>query len=141
MLMPRQPTAAPPIRRLAWGRSVATVSIHGKPVTVEWTRAAARALAERERPLILELELYFSCLVKKFVHFREAAPGRDLVPVTDGLQLFFHAVTSTACTMELAERLGRQPEMELDTPVARRLAPKRVRLDRVRGAWRGEFWM
>ncbi len=93
------------------------------------------------RPLVLELELYFSCLVKKFVHFHDEVPARDTVSVTDKLQVCFRAVTSTACTMDVAERLGRQPEVEIATETAHRLAPKRVRLDRTGGKWRAEFWM
>lgn len=119
----------------------ATVSINGRPVTVEWTRSAARALDRRARPLVLELELYFSCLVKKFVHVHDDAPARATVGVTDKLALFFRAVTSTACTMDLAERLGRQPEIELDTAAARKFAPKRVKLDHVAGQWQAAFWM
>ena len=121
--------------------ATAAVSINGKPVVVVWTRSAAQALADRQRPLVLELELYFSCLVKKFVHFHDEAAGRTTVPVTDKLRLYFRAVTSTACTMELAERLGRQPEIELDTPAARKFAPKRVRLDFRNGRWASSFWI
>ncbi len=121
--------------------STATVLVNGKPVAVEWTRAAARELARRPRSLVLELELYFSCLVKKFVHFHDEAPGRATVAVTDNFQLCFRVVTSTACTMDAAERLGRQPEMELDTPAVRRLAPKRVHLAFDNGCWAAAFWV
>jgi hypothetical protein len=122
-------------------QSTTTVAINGKPVTVECTPAAVRKLAERSRPLVVELELYFSCLVKKFVHFHDEAPPRATVRVADNLHLYFRVVTSTACTMDLAERLGRQPETELDTAVARKLAPRRLRLDAVKGDWRAEFSM
>ena len=117
------------------------VQLNGKPVVVEWSAAAHAALARRSQPLTLEMELYFSCLVKKFVHFHDEAPPRATVRVADNLHLYFRVVTSTACTMELAERLGRQPETELDTVAARKLAPRRVRLDVVKGAWQAEFWM
>lgn len=117
------------------------VQIHGKSVIIEWTPRAQAALAQRSHPLTVELELYFSCLVKKFVHFHEAVPERESVAVGDRLRLYFRAVTSTACTMDVAERLGRQPETELDSEAARKLAPKRVRLDHRRGAWTGEYWM
>lgn len=118
-----------------------TVSINGKSVVVECTRSAARALAERPGPLVLELELYFSCLVKKFVHFHDDAHGRSTVSATDKLQLYFRVVTSTACTMDAADRLGRQPETELDTFAARKLAPKRVNIDFSKGGWQADFWM
>lgn len=118
-----------------------TVEINGRPVSVEWSKAAARELAQRARPLVVELELYFSCLVKKFVHFHETAPQRDTVAVSDKLAVFFRPVTSTACSFEVADRLGRQPEIELDTPNVRKIAPKRVKLDFVRGAWQGNYWI
>ena len=59
-----------------FGTSTASVLVKGKPLLVEWTRAADRELANRDRPLVIELELYFSCLVKKFVHFHDDAAGR-----------------------------------------------------------------
>lgn len=117
----------------------ATISINNHDVAVEWTPAAARALARRSAPLIVELELYFSCLVKKFVHFREDSRGKPTIAASDRLHLYFRPVTSTACSFEVAERLGRQPEMEIDSPALRRIAPKRVAIDHVDGAWRGNF--
>lgn len=128
-------------RNMASSDTLATVSVNGKSMSVEWTRSAERQLAQRSHPLVVELELYFSCLVKKFVHFHDVAPQRATITVTDKLHLFFHAVTSTACTMEVAERLGRQPEIELDTPAARKFAPKRIRLDFSKGQWQANFWM
>ena len=117
----------------------ATVTINDHPVLVEWTAAAAQALAERTTPMFVELELYFSCMVKMLVHFREDSRGKPAVPVTDKMQLYFRPVTSTACTFEVADQLGRQPERDIDSEVLRRLAPKRVSIDHVAGAWRGSF--
>jgi hypothetical protein len=125
--------AGPPAARAAH------VVIHGKPVAIEWSRAAQAALEQRTRPLVVELELYFSCLVKKFVHVHDDAPGFETVAVNDRLQIGFRVVTSQACSMDLAQRLGRQPEIALDNPVVRRLAPKRVWLDHRRGRWAGDF--
>lgn len=119
----------------------ARVALNGRQVQIEWSRAAQKALARRSSPLTLELELYFSCLVKKFVHVHDAVPDRETVVVNEHLRVFFRPVTSTACSMERAERLGRQPEVELESFVARRMAPRRVWLDHRRGAWRAEFWL
>lgn len=117
------------------------VSINGRPVRVEWSAAAEAALRARSRPLIVELELYFSCLVKKFVHVREDAGGHALAWVDERLALYLRPVTSTSCAPQTAERLGRQPEVEIDTPATRRIAPKRVQLDFRDGAWDGRFWL
>ena len=137
------PFARPGTRMfVGWQRRfVAEVQVNGKPVAIEWSRAAQAALARRSHPLTLELELYFSCLVKKFVHFHESMPDRETIAVNDKLRIYFRAVASTACSMDLAQRLGRQPETELHTDAARKLAPRRVWLDHRRGAFVAEYWM
>jgi len=117
----------------------ASVVINGRDVSIEWTQAAADELERRPRPLFVELELYFSCLVKKFVHFREDSRDKPAVAANDKLLLYFRPVTSTACSFEVAERLGRQPEMELHTAAVGKIAPKKVSLDFAGGAWRGSF--
>jgi len=117
----------------------ASVVINGRDVAVEWTSAAARELSRRDQPLIVELELYFSCLVKKFVHFREDAGERVAVAANDKLLLYYRPVTSTACSFAVAERLGRQPETELHTAAVGRISPKKVSIDFARGAWKGSY--
>ena len=116
-----------------------SVIINGRDVLVKWTDAAARELARRPRPLVVELELYFSCLVKKFVHFHEEAGDRETVAANDKLRLYFRPVTSTDCSFAVAERLGRQPEMELRTEAVGKLAPKSVSIDFAKGAWHGSY--
>ena len=120
-------------------QDAASVVINGRKVSVAWTRAAARELARRPRPLVVELELYFSCLVKKFVHFHEDAGDRETVAASDKLHLYFRPVTSTACSFEVAERLGRQPEMELHSEAVGKIAPKNVHIDFAKGAWQGRY--
>lgn len=116
-----------------------SVTLNGRAVRVALSSAARQALAQRTEPLYVELELYFSCLVKKFVHFRDDSRGKPTVPVGDKLLLYFRPVTSTACTWDVAERLGRQPEMDIDSEALRRVAPKRVFIDHVDGQWRGSY--
>lgn len=119
-----------------------TVEINRRPVEVCWTAAAQQALAQRSGDLYVELELYFSCLVKKFLHFRDAPRGAlPATRVAAGLYVYLRPVTSTACSPEEAQKLGRQPEVELDMPQALRLAPKKVQIDCRGGLWRGEFSM
>jgi hypothetical protein len=116
-----------------------TVTINDHPVLVEWTPAAARALEQRATPVFVELELYFSCLVKMLVHFRDDSRGKPAVAVNDKMHVYFRPVTSTACTFEEADRLGRQPEKDIDSKALRRMAPKRVFIDHVGGDWKGSF--
>ena len=123
----------------------ATAVLNGREVRVEWTRAAAAGLAGRTDPLVVEVELYFSCLVKKFVRFHEQfaqgqAGDRELAIVNDKLSLCFRPVMSTPCSMDLAERLGRQPEVDIPGDAVKKIAPRRVRIDRRANGWAGEAW-
>ena len=116
-----------------------TITLNGKDVQVTLTPAARAAQARLDAPLYVELELYFSCLVKKFVHFRADSRGKPAVPVGDKLSIYFRPVTSTACTWDVAERLGRQPEMDIDSEALHHVAPKRVFIDYVDGQWHGSY--
>lgn len=115
-------------------------TINGKNVSVNWSKRAAHELAQRREPLFVELELYFSCLVKKFVHFRAPNSTHEPSWVNEKLAIYFRPVTSTSCSWETAAQLGRQPETEIDTPATRRIAPKRVELDFKNGAWVAEYF-
>ena len=44
-----------------------TIEILGKQVLVEWSSSADKKLQELAEPLIVEMELYFSCLIRKAV--------------------------------------------------------------------------
>ncbi len=90
-----------------------TGQINGRDVSVEWGRSAEH----------------------------EMAPDRNLISVSDKLAIFFRPVTSAACSFEIADRLGRQPEIKLETPQSKRIGPRFVSIDYVRGQWRGNFWI
>ena len=117
------------------------IDINGKSVMIEWTDRAESALRLAQTPVLVEMELYYSCLVKKFVHFRDQPRKRPLISVTDKLQVYFRPVTSTACDPFEATRAGRQPETEINTVTASKLAPKRLLLDYRHGKWEGEYWL
>jgi hypothetical protein len=42
----------------------ATIEIMGKQVAVEWSRAADKQMQTLTEPLAVEMELYFSCLIR-----------------------------------------------------------------------------
>ncbi len=59
------------------------IRLHDKTLEIRLTRAARKALARRDTPLVAEMELLFSCLLRKRVHFGEAAERSP--PVNDWL--------------------------------------------------------
>ncbi len=111
-----------------------------QPITVSWTRRAERQLQRLDRPLLAEMQLYFSCVVKKRVLFHQQLPRDELqlMPVNDRLQVAFRAVQATSCDpLEFAANYPVQQEFE--TPGASKMHPKSLQIDYRDGDWLGEF--
>ncbi len=109
------------------------------PIQVRLTAGAERALAVHPTPLLVELELLFSCLIRKRVRF-PATPHADAIPVpgTDPrLTLYFHPVCTKVCAIGDAE----VPDL-LTFPIRRvtPFIPRAVTLDYRKGAWVGDFY-
>lgn len=112
------------------------VDISGKPVRVSLSRAAERALARHEGTLYVEMELYFSCLVRLKVYFRDHSVAESF-QVTDKLAVSFKPMMTASCNVEQA---GRKPPV-IEFPVARpeAFSPKWLTIDYRGGEWFGEF--
>jgi len=118
--------------------SPATVRLGGRDLALEISAAAAVALAERAAPLVAEMELYFSCLIRKQLRF-PASPHPDALclPVSGELTVCFRPVMTRACAMR---DVIDKPALEA-FPIARPQAfvPRWLRLDHRDGRWAGEF--
>ena len=112
------------------------IDIFGKKVTVSLTSSAIRALSNREKPLIAEMELYFSCLIRKQVRFKENVEG-DLVNVVDLLSVRFRPVMTKSCGIDYE---GDEPPLE-DFPIEKPEAfvPHWLKIDFKKDNWIGEF--
>lgn len=114
-----------------------TITIHGKALQVRWTYAAARALAKRSTPLLAEMELYFSCLIRKRVRFKEPTPADGAVAVNEHLSVSFRPVMTQHCGLDFE---GDEPPLT-DFPIARpdAFVPRWLRIDYQNGQWSGEY--
>ena len=105
------------------------------------SQAAQTALAQRSTPLWVEMELYFSCLIRKQVRFRDSAPATDTGPaqvaVNEQLHICFRPVMTRACGKDYE---GDEPPLT-DFPIAKPQAyiPHWLRIDYRDGQWQGEF--
>jgi len=113
--------------------------IENKPVSVEITAAAQAALKQRKLPLYLEMELYFSCLIRKALRFHEENIHNALNPVavTDNLFLSFRPVMTEVCKVEKGS--GAPPVTDFPLAKIAPYVPKWVSLDYRGGEWSGEF--
>ena len=113
------------------------VQLGGKELLVKWSDRAERALASKPEPMVVEIQLYFSCLVKKRVLFHDQVDFKTLV-VNDRLRIAFRTIEAAKCDPEEFARdypIGRV----LDSSAAARMAPSWVGIDFRRGVWEGEF--
>lgn len=119
------------------GGETASVTLLGKPLQIHLSRAARSALLARTEPLLVEMELYFSCLIRKRVRFRECCADTDTVTVETKLQVRFHPVMTERCGTDYE---GDEPPLT-DFPIARPEAfvPHWLHIDHRNGSWQGEF--
>ena len=113
------------------------VRINQRDVEVNWTERAERALQGCRQPLIVELQLYFTCVVQKRVVFHQCAEF-DTVVVNNRLEVAFRPIASAICDpREFA--LSHPAGKDLSHGVAARMIPGSVEIDYRRGNWEGRF--
>jgi len=113
------------------------VRINQRDVEVSWTERAERALQYCRQPLIVELQLYFTCVVQKRVVFHQSAEF-DTVVVNNRLEIAFRPIASAVCDpREFA--LNHPAGKDLSYGVAARMIPRSVEIDFRRGNWEGRF--
>ena len=112
------------------------VEIKGKQVAITLTKAAEKALSLRDKILVAEMELYFSCLIRKQVRFKENLDG-DLVSVSENLSVRFRPVMTKSCGIDYE---GDEPPLE-DFPIEKPEAfvPHWLKIDYKKNEWIGEF--
>jgi len=114
-------------------------TISNKSVKVEISPRAMTELRNRQSPLYLEMELYFSCLIRKALRFHDnySQVAESAVRVTDNLFLSFRPVMTQACKVEAGA--GAPPVTDFPIAKVSPYVPKWVNVDFHHGQWRGEF--
>ena len=112
------------------------IEIKGKQVVVNLTKAAEKALSSRDKVLVAEMELYFSCLIRKQVRFKENLNG-ELASVSENLSVRFRPVMTKSCGIDYE---GDEPPLE-DFPIEKPEAfvPHWLNIDYKKNEWIGEF--
>lgn len=118
------------------------VTMLGKQIQVEISASAKQQLGKRKSPLFIEMELYFSCLIRKQLRVYEQQ--HDLVDdrfsssVNDYLQISFRPVMTKACSISSCED-GKPPLSDFPIKKPKSYIPKWLRIDYKKGAWCGDF--
>jgi len=116
-----------------------TVEILGKKVLVEWSSSADKKLQELAEPLLVEMELYFSCLIRKAVRFGRDAQAGNFALAAPRLKIGFRPVMTKACRISDFEGAPPLEDFPIVKPDA--FVPKRLTIDYKAGKWTGEFFL
>ncbi|MCG6971014.1 MAG: hypothetical protein LJE85_14695 [Gammaproteobacteria bacterium] len=114
-----------------------TVDFHGKTVQIELTKTAQSHLAQNQTPLFVEMELYFSCLIRKKVRFNSSRAKDSAIPVSDHLSVSFHPVMTRACNKDYEGDAPPLTEFPIEKPAP--YVPRWLKIDYKGGGWQGEF--
>jgi hypothetical protein len=114
-----------------------SVDLAGRPVSLRLSAAAAKALAQRTQPLYVQMELYFSCLLRFKLRFADQALDDHSVAVADKLHLSFRPIMTAQCGVDFE---GDEPPVT-DFPLhdGNAFMPRYVFVDYRHGRWCGEF--
>jgi len=115
-------------------------SMSNKTVKVHTTPRARAKLESLDIPLAVEMEIYFSCLIRLRVHFPETLK-KEYIPVAADnakVNLYFSPIMTSHCNVE--EIRGKEPDTEY-FPIQKpeKFTPKWLKLDYKNKTWSGEF--
>lgn len=115
--------------------------IHGKSLNIELTARATEALNKLSAPVIADMELYFSCLIRKQVLFNERPenhkPSNDLAHILENLYVRFRPVSTAEC--RIADVQGKPPVKTMPIEKPERFVPDWLKIDFRRGQLLGEY--
>jgi len=109
----------------------------GRSLLLRISRSAQKALDKRQSPLFLEMELYFSCLVRKRVYVRNTIEDGAVV-LNDKLSVRFRPVVTEQCAMREVE-VANPPVKDMPVVNPERYFPHWLTLDYRHGDWIAEF--
>lgn len=115
------------------------IALGDRALELRLSPRATAALAAPGAPLAIEMELYFSCLLRKRVYFRTEARADVAAQarLNERVTVSFRPVMTKACSVREAEGAP-----ELETFPLKRVAaftPHWLALDYRAGRWTGDF--
>ena len=115
------------------------VRLGERDVQLRLSDRARAQLAREPAPLDIEMELYFSCLLRKRVYFR-TAPHPDCAAranLTAQVSVSFRPVMTRGCS--IGEAINEPAVEAVQLVRTTEFTPKWLALDYARGKWSGEF--
>jgi hypothetical protein len=128
------------------------LNFHNKQLDVHLSDTAAQQSHLLSGVLLVEIQIYFSCMLGKRLAFYTDQPIegtwqldktdfsnllKSAQPVTDNIYVRFNAVMTKACSV--SDYAGPPPVTDFDIPNKTPYVPCWLRLDFSHGLWSGEY--
>jgi hypothetical protein len=110
-----------------------SIDFEGRRLTVTLTNRASLQLAQQAATLSVEMELLFSCLIRKRVRFGVTDAPQQL----PGIAISFRPVMTKKCDIHAVS--GQPDVTAFPIEHQERYIPKWLRIDYREGEWQGEF--
>ena len=113
--------------------------VSGYAIAIHMTDRAAKALARRDSALLVEMQLYFSCVVQKRLVFHEQMVDMDNVSMVDNkLAISFRAVEADSCD-PVTFAQNHPEKREMPASICSNFHPSSMTLDFKNGQWEGTY--
>ncbi len=116
-----------------------TIKLNNKTLHIEWTQRAENELLKRKLAIVIELQLYFACMVTKRILFHT---NTDIVKTTvnDTFAISFRTVQSNSCDLEKFPN-KQATQTELTSQAALKMHPTKLQFDYENNNWLGEYFL
>ncbi len=128
------------------------ISFHNKSLSVTLSEAAAAQSIKLQSPLVVEIQIYFSCLHAKRLAFYSAQQQQGIwqlnendisllteksQQISDNVYIRFNAVMTESCTV--ADNPGPPPVTDFIIKNPEPYVPSWLNLDFTQNSWTGEY--
>jgi len=114
-----------------------TIELQGKPCRVSLSPRAREELARQPQSLYVQMELYFSCLLRLKVRFFSTPPAGENIALADGVYVSFRPIMTAHCSND--EIAGEPPVTDFPIVSESPFIPHWLNIDYRQQQWRGEF--
>ena len=114
-----------------------TITMLGKTIDVRLTKRAVKHLEKRTKILCLEMELYFSCMIRKQVRVLDSMNTKLVAPIGNNLVVGFRPVMTKVCSV--AETECKPPLTDFPIKKPENYIPSWLKVDFRKGKWVGDF--
>jgi len=119
-----------------------TTEIQGRKLHVKYDKRALQQISTLKKSVYLEMELNFSCLVKKRIfETTESHTTKNslMTQLNDTLYLSFKAITTNVCVPKNFNIYEHESVEVIEIAKPERFVPDWVTIDFQNGSWGGEF--